>query len=201
MTSKPLTFASWVLYTSFGWITGIVLYLLLTSISEQSGLQLHDGQSLVGIGLSAGVGLFQWMLIRKQSESGFKWFWSLFVGMSLPFIMVDLISAAVGLNPHTVALDVQIMGLLCTTIIGASLAGYFQYRFVLDKTEMASNWITYHSLSWMAGFVPIAVYLGAHTLGITRATALLIALLGGPLLGYFTARRIVRIFESHAESY
>lgn len=201
MTPKPLTLTSWVLYTSIGWITGIALYILLTRVSEQLGLQLHDGQTLIGIGLSAGVGLFQWMLIRKQSENGFKWFWSLFVGMSLPFIMVDLISAVVNLNPHAVALDVQIMGLLCTTIIGASLAGYFQYRFVLDKTEMASNWITYQSLSWMIGFVPIAIYLGAPTLGITQVTALLIAVLGGPLMGYFTARRIVRIYESNVESY
>ena len=201
MTPKPLTLNAWILHTTIGWILGIALYYLLTQLWQQFGLNLHNGQALFGIGLSAGVGIMQWQLIRQSADHGFKWFWCLFIGLSLPFVLVDLVSLAVGLNPEALTLDVQILGLLCTTIIGASLAGYFQYRFVLGKSELASNWITYHSLAWIAGFIPIAVYLAADQLGLTPAMAAVALLMGGPLLGILTGRRIERILGTPKETY
>ncbi|MBL7847034.1 MAG: hypothetical protein JNL40_06165 [Cyclobacteriaceae bacterium] len=199
MNAKPLTLLSWILHTSLGWIVGIVLFEYLTRLGHNLNLQMHDGQSLVGLSMGAGVGLTQWLLLRKHAKGAFKWFWSLFLGFSFPFVMVDLVSAMVGLNPETVPLDVQILGLLCTTVIGSSVAGYFQYNALMKSTESSDNWIMYHSMAWVACFLPMAIYLASQHFEANQAAGIFILMLGGPLLGFLTGMRMIKIFSATPE--
>ncbi len=199
MNAKPLTLLSWILYTSLGWIVGIVLFEYLTRLGHNLNLQMHDGQSLVGLSMGAGVGLTQWLLLRKHTKGSFKWFWSLFLGFSLPFVMVDLISAMVGLNPESIGLDVRILGLLCTTVIGSSVAGYFQYKSLMKSTDYGDNWIMYHSMAWVACFFPMAIYLASQHFEANQTAGIFILMLGGPLLGLLTGLKMTKVFAAAPE--
>ena len=66
----------WVLFTTYGWMIGILIVVSLAALSE-AVFNIKDesgGQAVVGIGMGAGVGMMQWLVLRKNLNGSFNLF-------------------------------------------------------------------------------------------------------------------------------
>ena len=192
---KSVTLKRWTLFTTFGWIIGILLVLGFAALSEVILRTQGDssGQAAVGIGMGTGVGFMQWWVIRKVPGFGQRWFWFYVLGFSVAYIAFDLVAANVvsSLKPE--------MGTPFATLLGALITGWLQYEFVLKKILVrAINWIVAITIGWFCAHVITAsIMLANGKVGENVPRILLFILvlafltIGGPLLGYMTGRFLV----------
>ena len=190
ISQKALSVNKWILYTCVGWTIGILLIILSGILLETIRIEI-GGQSILGIGMGLGVGLMQWLALRKHSETGKMWIWFLFIGLSIPFIFLDVLSAFIELKPENY--------ILIATAFGGLFTGWLQYRFILSKiSDKAKSWIIYSSLGWIVSTL-VTMSLFWLNLHIERHFAIPLAfifiLIGGPLLGLITGYSIVSILE------
>ena len=113
---KQLTLKRWILFTSYGWFIGILFVIGFAIIGEM--LLKSDaesgGQAAVGIGMGAGVGLMQWLVLRNNLEDPRKWFWFYLISFSASYILADLIAAFVDttLRPEVILPFATLFGAL-----------------------------------------------------------------------------------------
>lgn len=206
MTTSPkqLTIKRWVSFTTYGWFVGIVLVVgfalvpeLLFKMSDESG-----GQAAIGIGMGAGVGFMQWMVLRKFLTTSHRMFWGTFIGFSFAFILRDIVTPLIEF-PLTVETTIPF-----AVLLGAFISGWFQYKFVFSKImAKAVNWIFYSVVAWLlATLITMGMSLlnfktGEH---LPKVLIVIIALLflsiGGPILGYITGRFIVTKINDISEN-
>lgn len=192
---QPLSVKTWTLYTSAGWLTGFVLTLLIGLPLEAIGI---GNQSMIGLGMGAGVGLTQARLLNRYPVSGRRWFWSSFIGMSIPYILYDVVAYKIKMTPEQV--------LPVATAIGSLLAGTFQYQFALKPIKAKSkNWIIVTCLGWtIAHVLLIAINFNSIKqlnlpLFIHVIFVVLCILGGGPILGLITGRSIVAALKTNVK--
>src|ERR1035437_10482329 len=123
---KQLTQNRWIWLTTAGWFIGILLVVGFAMLGEiiltkdESG-----GQAAVGIGMGTGVGLMQWVVLRKYLESIQKWLWFSIIGFTLSYVSFDLIAANIDL-----AIKAEVALPIATTL-GALISSWLQYKFIL----------------------------------------------------------------------
>lgn len=197
---KPLTMKRWILFTTYGWFIGILLVVGLAMLSEVIFKMTEDsgGQAAVGIGMGTGVGLMQWLAVRKYLISAQRLFWSSLVGFSLAFIARDIIAAIVDV-PLTVEVTIPFAALF-----GAFISGWLQYRFVFKKImDKAINWITYSMAGWLSATL---ITMGTSLLNLKMGEqfpkvviaiiALLFLSIGGPVLGFISGWFVIPKFNT-----
>lgn len=178
--SSKLPIGRWTRTTFLGWLVGVVLIIVLSSFLDSIGIE--HMQFYIGIGMGTGVGLTQWMLLRKLFAVRTSWIWASIVGMGLPFILLDLVLADTFSNklPLSVAL-------------GGITTGILQYRILKNHFQKASHWIIGCSIAWILATVTVLTVDYTMTVRATGLTNLLLALLnlslilsGGLILGIIT---------------
>lgn len=129
-----ITIKSWLFSTFWGWLLGVVFILLFSGILDNAGI---DGmQFYLGLGMGGGVGLTQWLRLRKEGI-GMNWFWANLLGMGIPFLLLDLAYP----NVHDWKLPIGIL-------VGAIVAGVLQAN-ILKKLKVSSKyWILSTTLGW-----------------------------------------------------
>ena len=186
---KPLSELTWIWFTTAGWFTGFAFTLLIGLPLEALGI---GKQSMIGIGMGAGVGLLQARLLRRYGISGKIWFWTSFIGMSIPYILNDLLA----MRPEEV--------LPISTAIGSLLVGGLQYFYQLRSISKESkSWIVLTCVGWTLAHILLnAVDFNfikqlnlPEFVNVLFSVALIMG--GGPVLGLLTSRSIVSIVKKH----
>jgi hypothetical protein len=198
-TPKPLTVLKWTLLTWAGWAAGIALIIGLGTLNEAAGIS-PEGQSVVGIGMGAGVGFMQWLALRKHVRSSHRWIWFSILGFSIAYILCDVILYFAGFHPDYF--------IILGTAAGALITGWLQYKYILrDISPFAKSWIAYCFLAWMlAHLLTMGAFLSNFRINdyIPRFLAITLAfifiLIGGPLLGFISGRRIVFILNRRTDA-
>ncbi len=199
-SQKKLTQNRWIWLTTAGWFIGILLIFVLGIFAEiilpakeESGSQLG-----IGIAMGIGVGLMQWVVLRKYLESVQKWLWFSILGFTLSYVSFDIIASNVNSNlkPEVV--------LPFATTMGALISSWLQYKFILRNiTPKAYNWIAYSTIAWLLAHLftmgtwpffsmPIPFKLPKIFYFIVM---IIYPVVGGPLLGYITGRFIVPVIN------
>jgi hypothetical protein len=196
---KQLTQNRWIWLTTAGWFIGILLVVGFAMLGE---IILHTkdesgGQAAVGIGMGTGVGLMQWVVLRKYLESVQKWLWFSIIGFTLSYVSFDLIAANIDL-----AIKAEVALPIATTL-GALISSWLQYKFILRNiTSKASNWIAYNTIAWLlAHLITSGMFLinMKTSFNIPKVIIAVVALffltVGGPILGFITGRFIVPVIN------
>ena len=98
-TQKSFSVSKWIFLTSAGFILGIVFILLVVAFIEYSGI---DVQFPLAISMGLGIGLMQWIVLRKHFKNSFKWTWLFIVGLCIPFLLFDILGSFLRLKNGTI---------------------------------------------------------------------------------------------------
>lgn len=131
----------WIKATALGWLLGITLVLLLAMAFE--GVGIHNMQFFIGIGMGTGVGLMQWRALRKTIPVNKSWIYAAVAGMSIPFLLFDLVQIFAGIK-------LGANYILYSVSIAALLTGTFQYLILKKFTAAANLWIPSNIIGWIA---------------------------------------------------
>ena len=196
---KQLTQNRWIWLNTAGWFIGILLIVGLAMLGE---IILHakdesGGQAAVGIGMGTGVGLMQWVVLRRYLESVQKWLWFSIFGFTLSYVSFDLMATNIDL-----AIKAEVALPIATTL-GALISSWLQYKFILRNiTSKASNWIAYNTIAWLLAHLIISglILINMKAIfGIPKVINAVVALffltVGGPILGFITGRFIVPVIN------
>lgn len=180
LTHVPLR--KWIVFTSIGWLSGIILILLFSGILESFGIS--GMQFNLGLGMGCGIGFFQWLLLRKWVNTPFPYFIFTALGMGLPFLLLDLIS-----NLE------QEWNMLGGTITGGACAAYLQSTLFPNSHFQRLKWILFSMLGWLAslGCILLITYTNAFksessNLLLLALINLTLILIGGPIMGFITGK-------------
>ena len=136
---QPLSVAKWTLYTFIGWFIGILFMLALASFLDSIGIEKF--QFFMGVGLGAGVGVFQWWLLKKRVGITHHWIWSSVFGLGIPFLIFDLVSQY-GNPLGSYYLPISVAS-------GAILTSIFQFFILKKYSPKAGRWIFGSIAGWM----------------------------------------------------
>ncbi len=190
-TQSSFSVSKWTIFTTIGVIAGVILVLILAALLES--LKLEDN-SIIGIAMGLCIGLMQWLLIRKQIKQSFKWVWLLVVGMTVPIILLEIVTLIFKIKSEYY--------MLAIILAGGLLSGYLQYQFCLKNTYInAKQWIRFSFLGWLAAvlitsvsFLPIILHMELTAFFKLLNTFAII--LCGPVLGFITGKGIVSILKN-----
>lgn len=191
-TRKNLTIVRWTTSTFWGWLLGIVLIVGLSSLLDSMGIE--DMQFYVGLGMGAGVGYAQWLLLRKHIPMSKNWIWFSAAGMGIPFIILDLLLT----KSFTYKMPLGV-------VLGAILVGFLQFRLLKRHSEKANLWIWSSIAGWTLGVLAVLTidytkqlppYLSSNLL--LALINLLLILLGGIILGVITGIALKKIVKEEA---
>lgn len=169
----------WVRATFAGWCAGVVLAIAMAAAGDLVGLS--GSQFMLGVGLGIGVGFAQERQLRKWVGPR-PWMWFTALGLSMPFLVGDLLRA-VGVDlPYSLPLYVALGGLL---------AGLLQRRLLAPHVQRSWAWPIRSVLAWAlaVGTVSVADLLDIGGLAGALAYVGVVAL-GGVALGAAAVPRL-----------
>ncbi len=178
---------SWILFTSLGWIAGIPLVITFAGVLEPFGLE----KTSVALGMSAGIAILQWLLLRKHISSSIRWIGISVVGFGIPFALVDLFGGK--------WFESTEYGLIASTVVGSIVLALAQHRFLLKPVGVGlMAWVAVNLLAYCLALVPpffltVTRINQLHLPGaLSVVLSFLTVLAGGPLIGYLTGVVLVR---------
>ena len=133
----------WLLGNALGWLLGVVLVVILALAFETIGT---SNQSIVGLGMGAGVGLMQAWALGEHIEDRARWVWASALGMLVPFVGWDL-AAIFDLA--------EFMSLPLCVAIGAPLVGAVQARCF--RSPRRAWWVGLSLLGWALPVTAVAL--------------------------------------------
>lgn len=128
-------FTRWVRGTFAGWLLGFV-FIILGAIAGDligGGESQFESQSIVGIGMGAGVGYAQGRVARQWLGATRRWVWASVIGMGVPFVVFDLVAAVWSEFAHLRSLQLDVA-------IGGLLVGLLQRRILCLHSDRANWW-------------------------------------------------------------
>jgi len=170
----------WTKATFLGWLLGVVLILVLSSFLDSIGIE--HMQFYLGVGIGAGVGCMQWLLLKKTINMDVRWMVYSILGMGIPFIIVDLLPE--GMIAHKIATGIS---------MGALTTGFLQNLLLKKHFRQAILWIPYSFLGWSMGALTVFIIDYTMALKTILSNNLILALInlvlilgGGIVLGFIT---------------
>ncbi len=128
----------WVVFSSLGWIVGVIAVILISGPFETVGL----GKTAVGLGMTGGVSAVQWIALRNRFVHAARWMPASLFGMGIPFLIIDLFRDSLPL-----AGDEQHM--IAATAVGALLTATLQYQWVLRERVPLFAWLGVNLVGWL----------------------------------------------------
>jgi hypothetical protein len=177
--TNPL-FHRWIKVTFAGWCLGFALALALLALA--SALGLGDARFPIGLGMGVGVGLAQRTVVRDRLGARTPWAALSALGVTLPFLALDL-ATRLGFHP-----PVGIALPACVVIAGLT-AGLAQYIILRRHGAGSLLWLPLSALGWTlaAGTVVFNDRLLPRIPGILGALLYVaVVLMGGLFLGIAT---------------
>lgn len=179
--------AAWVRATWLGWLAGIPLIIALALAGEAVGIA--GAQFLVGAGIGWGVGFMQQRTMRRALGVPVAWLLSCVVGLTAPFLLTDIATAA-GWTTW--------FSLYWAVAAGGFITGVWQALLLRPHLRHAGWWVPVSTAGWTlaAGTAAIADALPGRVRGLPGAALYLgIVLVGGAILGLVTAPPLARMLR------
>jgi hypothetical protein len=185
-----MTVRRWARATWLGWIAGVPLIALFALVGE--GLGIGGAQALVGAGMGTGVGMLQSRALRNILDRPKWWAWSCAIGLTLPFLVFDLLRVAGHKSSYSVQLAVA---------SGGVAAGLWQAYLLRSRVRQAGWWIMISAFGWTLAALAAAsadtITRGHAVRGVGGALLYLgIVGIGGLILGASTGVGLVRLLRS-----
>lgn len=187
---KQFAVGRWAKATFWGWMLGVALILLLSSFLDSIGIQ--HMQFYLGVGMGAGVGFFQWRLLKKMIAVNTNWIWSTVIGMGVPFVVIDLTL------PENIAYKLP-LGIA----IGSLAVGLLQFFLLKKFSEKAFLWFWGCIAGWTLSVVTVNAIDYTMRIKVTGYMNLVLALLnlililaGGVVLGVISGLAMKRVLEA-----
>lgn len=165
----------WIAMTTLGWLVGVVLVILLSMALESVG---GVSQLTVGVGMGAGVGLFQGWVIAPWVTSKWHWFLASTIGMGLPYLLWD-VSAVLGFNPF--------YAMWVCTVTGGVLVGILQRRLFRPFRPRSGLWVLGCAVGWGIPQLLLALDDAGLLSGRWAFVLTAVVFFGGLLLGAITS--------------
>ena len=185
---NKLKSGKWVLFNLLVWVLGLILVIFvlgpIISLIPVKGIQFN-----LGLGMGAGVGLLQYLFLRKQFKVSFQWVLISALGMGLPFLLFDGIQL---FNP--IINDDILLYSLSLGAITISLLQYLQWK---KHYKTAGYWIVTSTLGWMSSFGAIKILdaLQLQDKWIGFSVNLSLILVGGVILGKLTSYSLRKLVK------
>lgn len=184
---NSISLKKWTLSTFLGWLLSVVFILILSGIFD--GLGIEGYQFYLGISVGLGVGLTQWLRLRKYSSISIKWVWYTALGAGLPFLIFDLLKIYGHINFGERYL------LYSVSVAGLSV-GIMQYLLLKPYSPQAINWIPVSLVGWVCSALTVIAinssmqYIKQPLLGFIVNLSLILS--GGIVLGLITGSSIAK---------
>lgn len=184
---NTISLKKWTLSTFLGWLLSVVFILILSGIFD--GLGIEGYQFYLGISVGLGVGLTQWLRLRKYSSIGIKWAWYTALGAGLPFLIFDLVK----IYGHV---DFGERYLLYSVSVAGLSVGIMQYLLLKPYSTKAINWIPLSLIGWVCAALTVLginssmQHIKQPLLGFIVNLSLILA--GGIVLGLITGSFIAK---------
>lgn len=184
---NTISLKKWTLSTFLGWLLSVVFILILSGIFD--GLGIEGYQFYLGISVGLGVGLTQWLRLRKYSSIGIKWVWYTALGAGLPFLIFDLLKLYGHVNFGERYL------LYSVSVAGISV-GIMQYLLLKPYSTKAINWIPLSLVGWVCAALTVLALdytkqvSSNPMIGLVMNLALILG--GGIVLGLITGSFIAK---------
>lgn len=181
-SAAPFPLVRWILLCFAGWILGIVLILFLSGMLDSIGIEYM--QFHTGMGVSAGISILQFFILRKRFGLSASWMSASMLGFTLPFFFMDTLRYF-----ELIQLRAE-YNLMLSILTGTVCISYLQFRLLDRKAEGARRWIMHSVFGWLgAGLLLFAVnytkYISSSNLVLFLLNLLLI-LGGGIVVGIAT---------------
>jgi uncharacterized protein YacL len=197
-----LTITKWIVFTTLGWVIGLIIAIIIADPLEKINLDLFG----LGLGITTGIGLMQWIVLRRYTTINYKWMWLTIAGMSGSFLLFNIILDVLNALDFKVKMD-GVPAMITITIavaLGGFLTGQLQ-RKLLKKNNFTNThgWVLYSFLEWTTCSILISVYfvfmnnvLNLAFTNVGKLMNLLAFLLIGPILGYISGKKILTILHT-----
>ena len=191
-TPDALTLKKWVIFSTLGWVLGVIMISLMALFLEVLNLGFSS-QAVVGLGMGLGVGLMQWLILKKFSKIDTTWLIASMGGLGFSYILADVFIYFYEVKPEILSAH--------ATGLGAIISAWFQERLVLNKmAKQPSLWVPYSFTAWIiAHSVTMGLFYMSGKINsefpsyISIMLALLFLVIGGPILGYITSMGILPV--------
>lgn len=171
----------WIWMNFAGWVLGIVLVLTLSVLFDS--LHIEGWQFIVGLGMGLGVGLAQWLALRKQIPVRFNWIWVTTLGLVSPFLIFDFIT-------HFGSQSIGDYYILISVALGGISVGLLQRNLLKTHIANTQNWVITNIIGWLLAVLAFSAINYTMKLSISNLSQfflnLVLMLAGGPILGQAT---------------
>lgn len=170
----------WIRATWLGWLAGLPLITLLALAGEALGI--GGAQAIVGAGMGVGVGISQSRALRAILDRKTPWVWACTIGLTLPFLLADILRVTGYRSHYSVQLAVA---------VGGCAAGIWQAYLLRGRGPRAAWWVLVSAVGWtLAGVVAGSADIVSHAhafRGVAGALMYLgVVACGGLVLGAVT---------------
>lgn len=186
-SGKTIALARWTRVTFYGWMLGLILILVLSSLLDSAGIE-HI-QFYLGVGMGAGVGFTQWLVFKKHITIGKNWVLYSIIGMGIPFIILDI------LPDDTIAYKLPL-----SITLGSLCVGALQFTMLKRYSPKAYLWIPGCVIGWVLAVGTVFIVDYTKQLAPIISSNLMVALLnlflilaGGVVLGVITGLTLRRV--------
>ena len=197
-----LTITKWIVFTTLGWVIGLTSAILIADPLDKINLDFFG----LGLGITTGIGLMQWIVLRRHTTINYKWMWLTIAGMGSSFLLFNIILVILKALDFKVEVDgvPAMITITMAVALGGFLTGQLQSK-LLKKNNFTNTdgWVLYSFLAWTTCSIFISVYyvcmnnvfhLAFTTVG--KLMNLLAFLLIGPILGYISGKKILTILHT-----
>lgn len=186
-SGKGIALARWTRVTFYGWLLGVILILVLSSLLDSAGIE--HMQFYLGVGMGAGVGFTQWLVLKKHIPIGKNWILHAVIGMGIPFVILDL------LPDDTIAYKLPL-----SITLGSLCVGFLQFTMLKRYSPKAYLWIPGCVIGWVLAVGTAFIVDYTKQLAPIISSNLMLALLnlflilaGGVVLGVVTGLTLRRM--------
>lgn len=198
---NQLTPLKWILFTSLGWVLGLILALIVSHPLDEIKLSVFG----IGFGISIGMGLMQWVILKNHVSKAAQWILYSVYGLGGTFLMLNILQLIFELFGVTFMGDG--LSFLIPSVAGALLGGYvsgfLQDKYILSKiANQKTKWAITTAMAWLFATLNLVVFtqfiFKIHFIQTISGPfpAIIVFLSVGPIIGLITRKKIVSIIQN-----
>jgi len=126
----------WVLASTVGWFLGFLVGFIGGHAVEE--ILPSYGNAAIGAGLGAGVGIMQWLILRRQVSRAGWWVLASIVGLAVAPVVGTAVALAGGYSITPESFGV-LVGWIVVAAVGGAMAGIMQW-LILRRQVSRAGW-------------------------------------------------------------